>query len=74
MAISIENNGAISIEELIGENLDLTYGFDHCIDDMNIKKINDNYFLATLDVRDEDNIKVSITVNDEEEITEIEEL
>ena len=65
---------AITIEKLIEENVCNIYEWDHCVDDITIEKITDNYFLVTLDVRDENSITVYLTVNDEEEITAIREL
>ena len=65
---------AITIEKLIEENVCNIYEWDHCVDDITIDKITNNYFLAMLEVRDEDNINVGVTVSDKEEITEIEEL
>jgi hypothetical protein len=62
---------AIFIEELIEENVHLAYPWAHSIE---IEHVTDSYYIANISFWMDNDCKVGVTVNDEEEITAIEEL
>jgi hypothetical protein len=62
---------AITIEKLIEENIHLAYPYHYNID---LEQVTDSYYIAHVEFWGDEPINVGVTVNDEEEITAIEEL
>jgi hypothetical protein len=62
---------AASIEEIIHENLLLEYPMAYA---MEIAKVTDTEFIATMGFWMDENIRLRVKLNDEEEIIDIEEI
>jgi hypothetical protein len=60
---------AISIEDLIVENIHLAYPYAY---EVEVRKVDDNHYTAKVIFWQDNDVNLRITVSDEEEITEIE--